>query len=41
MAVIAGFVIKPEDWKYSSAQKFCRYEGLEATIDKKELSVLK
>ena len=26
--VIAGFVIKPEDWKYSSARDFCGLKGL-------------
>ena len=26
--VLAGFVFKPEDWKYSSARDFCGMEGL-------------
>jgi len=26
--VVAGFVIKPEDWKYSSARSFCGLKGL-------------
>ncbi len=26
--VTAGFVIKPEDWKYSSAKDFCEMKGL-------------
>lgn len=26
--VVAVFVIKPEDWKYSSARSFCRLKGL-------------
>jgi putative transposase len=26
--VVAGFVIKPEDWKYSSARDFCGMKGL-------------
>jgi putative transposase len=26
--VMAGFVIKPEDWKYSSARDFCGLKGL-------------
>ncbi len=26
--VTAGFVIKPEDWKYSSAKNFCKVKGL-------------
>lgn len=26
--VMAGFVIKPEDWKYSSARDFCEMKGL-------------
>ena len=26
--VIAGFVSKPEDWKYSSARDFCALKGL-------------
>ena len=25
---MAGFVIKPEDWKYSSARDFCGMKGL-------------
>ena len=25
-ALMAGFVIKPEDWKYSSAKDFCQPE---------------
>ena len=25
---VAGFVIKPEDWKYSSARDFCGMKGL-------------
>jgi hypothetical protein len=25
---MAGFVIKPEDWKYSSARDFCGLKGL-------------
>lgn len=24
----AGFVTKPEDWKYSSARDFCEMKGL-------------
>ncbi len=28
--VVAGFVIKPEDWKYSSARDFCGMKGLVA-----------
>ena len=28
--VVAGFVDKPEDWKYSSARDFCRMKGLVA-----------
>ncbi|MDQ2864296.1 MAG: hypothetical protein M3R50_11745 [Bacteroidota bacterium] len=27
---VAGFVIKPEDWKYSSARDFCGGKGLVA-----------
>jgi REP element-mobilizing transposase RayT len=27
-AVIAGFVTRPEDWKYSSARDFCAMKGL-------------
>jgi putative transposase len=26
--VVAGFVEKPEDWKYSSARNFCGLKGL-------------
>ena len=26
--VVAGFVTKPEDWKYSSARDFCGGKGL-------------
>jgi hypothetical protein len=26
--VMAGFVIKPEDWKYRSARDFCGFKGL-------------
>ena len=26
--VLAGFVTKPEDWKYSSARDFCGMKGL-------------
>jgi hypothetical protein len=26
--VVVGFVIKPEDWKYSSARNFCGLKGL-------------
>jgi REP element-mobilizing transposase RayT len=26
--VVAGFVMKPEDWKYSSARDFCGMKGL-------------
>ena len=26
--VVAGFVEKPEDWKYSSAKDFCNEKGL-------------
>ena len=26
--VVAGFVFKPEDWKYSSARDFCGMKGL-------------
>ncbi len=26
--VVAGFVSKPEDWKYSSAKDFCGIKGL-------------
>jgi putative transposase len=26
--VVAGFVTKPEDWKYSSARDFCGMKGL-------------
>ena len=26
--VIAGFVTRPEDWKYSSARDFCGMKGL-------------
>ena len=26
--VMTGFVIKPEDWKYSSARDFCGMKGL-------------
>jgi len=26
--VMAGFVINPEDWKYSSAGDFCELKGL-------------
>ena len=26
--VVAGFVIRPEDWKYSSAKDFCGMKGL-------------
>jgi putative transposase len=26
--VMAGFVTKPEDWKYSSARDFCGMKGL-------------
>jgi hypothetical protein len=26
--VLAGFVTKPEDWKYSSAGDFCGMKGL-------------
>ena len=26
--VVAGFVTKPEDWKYSSAGDFCEMKGL-------------
>jgi REP element-mobilizing transposase RayT len=33
--VMAGFVIKPEDWKYSSARDFC---GLKGLIDLKHSS---
>ena len=25
-AVVAGFVVNPEDWKYSSARDFCEPE---------------
>lgn len=28
--VVAGFVNKPEDWKYSSAGDFCGMKGLVA-----------
>ena len=28
--VVAGFVNKPEDWKYSSARDFCGMKGLVA-----------